>query len=112
MDPDYSLMNPVYLRGEIHDLDEMIKSDQEFSDTVHTRIQNLFDTLPNWYGIEQITLTPDQMTEIVQVLAMLDMNRWRYTQPHKFALKMYRQLLTDRRWIIATKFNILKHLKH
>jgi hypothetical protein len=110
---DYSLMNPDHLRKEIHDIEhELVPQTEQFAEKVSADIDRIRGYVADQYNDvtnDQIVLTREQVQDVLRTLAEIDMYRWRYFRPHQFALKVYKNLLKDRRYFIAAKY--LRFLK-
>lgn len=110
---DHSLMNPRHLRKEIADLEfQLIPELERLVDRTHDDVRRIIDEhLAPQYNDESndtVTLTRAQVSDIIQTLSTINMNSWRYAHAEKFALKVYRNLQKDRRWIIGSKLKFLK----
>lgn len=109
---DHSLMNPDHLRKEIRDMEtELLPEAEKYSAKIHDDLDRIREHVRAQFdnGDELIILSREQVTDILRVVADVDLNRWRYTSPRQFAIRVYRNLLQDRRWYIAAKY--LRFLK-
>lgn len=105
----YSLMNPVHLRKEIADLEnEVIPENQKKAQELNESIREAYAILDNQAGNETITLTATEVKKIVETLATAQINTWRFYRTHEFAVRVYKNLLKDRRWIIGSKLRFLQ----
>jgi hypothetical protein len=104
---DYSLMNPDHLRNEIRDMEtETLPNSVQYSAKLHDDLDRIREHFADQYnaGNDHIILTREQVADVLRVVADVDLNRWRYTSPREFALRVYKNLLKDRRWYIAAKY--------
>jgi len=113
MSDDYSLMNPDYLKSEIHDVEtELLPAAEKFAKKAHEDLQRINGYIEDQYNDtknDTIVLTREQARDMIVSLARIDMNRWRYTRGYEFKLRVYKHLMKDRRWFIAAKY--LRFLK-
>lgn len=105
----HSLMNPDHIRSEIKDLEEtLIPQNEALAKRVEEDVDRILDYFrPTYNAGEPTTLTTEQVQDIIVSLSNVQINRWRYYHAEKFALKVYKALLTDRRWIIGSKLRFL-----
>lgn len=106
---DYSLMNPDHIRSEISDLEQdLIPEGEALAQRVHEDIDRIFGYLRSTHNEgEPTTLTTEQVKDVIETLANIDLKRYKYYQAEKFAVRVYKNLLTDRRWIIGSKLRFL-----
>ena len=106
---DISLMNPEHLQKEIADLQGMLSETKALANEVHTDIDRIFDLIQDSHHDGQpTTLSYAQVNDLIEVLAHVDANRWRYFQDIEFTLRIYKLLQKDRRWLIGSKLSFLK----
>ncbi len=105
---DVSLMNPAFLRKEMHDLEmKLIPEGVGQAAEVQTRIDRAYDIFRSFDNADSYELTDGERTEIIHALAAAEVRLYNYTTWHEHALRSYRILLKDRRWIIASKLKFL-----
>ena len=90
---------------------ELLPNAERFSAKINDDLDRIREHVRNQYdnGDDHIILSREQVTDLLRVVADIDLNRWRYTSPREFTIRVYRNLLQDRRWFIAAKY--LRFLK-
>lgn len=105
---DYSLMNPDHLKSEIKDIEtELIPELKKLADEVNEDCDRIFGYIKVQFDDESndtIVLTREQTADLAKVLGKVQFNRFRYFHHHEFILKVYKHLLSDRRWFTAAKY--------
>ncbi len=107
---DYSLMNPDHLKKEIRDIELYViptscKAAQLVCEDADRIIDYCRDTYNNG---EPTTLSVAQVSDLIQTLSRHRLDTFvHYANPETFTLKVYNQLLKDRRWFIGSKLRFL-----
>jgi hypothetical protein len=107
---DHSLMNPAFLKKELADTTELLAETETFARELEIDIDRAMTYFVNAPRTEEnLTLTSEEANEIVQLLARMNLYKYRLTSPRKVAVSQYTQLLKDRRYAIASKLlNLFK----
>lgn len=107
---DYSLMNPDHLKSELHDLEtNLVPADLQLATELTQDYARIIDYVKDTHNRgENTTLTHAEVSDLIGVLAKFNQNSWRYANGHKFAIRVYKKLMQDRRWIIGSKLRFLK----
>lgn len=107
---DTSLMNPDHLKSELRDLEnELIPETEKLAREFHEDYNRIIDYVKDTHNRkESTTLTHEQVADLIRTLAKFDQNTWRFSNSHKFDVRVYKKLMTDRRWIIGSKLRFLK----
>jgi len=102
---EQSLMNPDYLKTEIHDLYELIAKDDNTVKELQEKYDRIIDMLRDSHNEgESTTLTFEQTRELIETLGYFNHNIFVFSSLRKFYLRVYKVLLSDRRYYIATKY--------
>lgn len=107
---DYTLMNPAYINKEIDDLEQLLVPQGEaLEKKLHEDIDRIINYFRETYNAgEPTTLTTDQVRDVIVTLSNIDMKLYHFSTWHKHALRVYKLLKTDKRWIIGSKLRFLQ----
>jgi len=107
---DYSLMNPSHLKNEIKNMIELAERDERDAKELKESYDRVIDYIRETHDKNQDTvLTFEQTRDLIETLARFDHKITVLSSTRKFYLRVYKNLLNDRRWFIAAKY--LRFLK-
>jgi len=107
---DYSLMNPDHLKNEIHNMEELAARDESDVIDLKKDYDRIIDMIRASHDAGQDTvLTPEQTRYLIETLSKFNLKIYVLSSTRRFYLRVYKQLLSDRRWFIAAKY--LRFLK-
>lgn len=107
---DHSLMNPDHLRKEIYDLETTLIPDlEQLEHEMRTAADRIIAYVaPTQNAGQPTTLTTEQVSDLIDTMAKVRLHSWKYAHAEIFAVKVYKNLLNDRRWIIGSKLRFLR----
>lgn len=107
---DDSLMNPVHLKSEINYLERTyIPMRTARVADLQSRITEAFKPfhVTNIREDNTYVLTTEQVDDVLTALAGCKVDLDTHAFPDPYYLRVYKALLTDRRWLIASKLKFL-----
>lgn len=106
---DQSLMDIDYIKSELHDLEtDLVPDAEDLAKELKEDTDRILGYFDAYNRGENVILTPDQANDVIQTLAKFNQNTWRYSSGYKFQIRVYKRLMKDRRWTIASKLKFLK----
>ena len=106
-----SLMNPIHVRNEIQDSDELILQAKMRSETVDQKVDEARKLLYSETGnyLPEVNLSLEQALVIDRLLCDYRLQMYTCALKAPFYQRVLKHLVEDRRWIIATRvLNIFK----
>jgi hypothetical protein len=107
---DHSLMNPDHLKAEISYIETFIVPRRaERTADLHSRIDKAFKpfNITNMRDDNTYVLSRAEVENVLQALAGCEIDLSDTAETDAYYLKKYKALLTDRRWLIASKLKFL-----
>ena len=107
---DESLMNPDHLKSELRDMEQLAINEENLVQELKADYDRVIDMIRESHDAGQDTvLTPAQTRELIETMANFNHTLFVFSRHRKFYIRVYKNLLSDRRWFIAAKY--LRFLK-
>lgn len=106
---DHSLMNPDHLKKEMVDTNELIPKIKAEAKNDIARIEKIRNYVRDTHNAgESTTLTHQQVSELLELLGSLEMDRRSAGSKDEFYLRVCQELWKDRCWFIGSLFTFLR----